>query len=83
MRSIGSVAFCLNLDILPFDADAGVHYGEIRQALTQRGGIIGANDLLIAAHARSLGATLVTNNEGEFGRVPELRMANWLAEAGR
>ena len=76
-------AFCLDLDILPFDANAGVHYGEIRQALTQRGRVIGANDLLIAAHARSAGATLVTNNEGEFGRVPELRMVNWLAEAAR
>ncbi len=73
--------FCLDLDILPFDAVAGIHYGEIRQALTQRGRVIGANDLLIAAHARSAGATLVTNNEGEFGRVPGLRMENWLAEA--
>ena len=73
--------FCLDLDILPFDAVAGIHYGEIRQALTQRGRVIGANDLLIAAHARSTGATLVTNNEGEFGRVPGLRMENWLAEA--
>jgi len=72
--------FRLNLDILPFDAAAGIHYGEIRQALTQRGRAIGANDLLIAAHARSAGATLVTNNEGEFGRVPGLRMENWLSE---
>lgn len=74
-------AFCLDLDILSFDVAAGIHYGEIRQALTQRGRIIWANDLLIAAHARSVGATLVTNNEGEFGRVPELRMENWLADA--
>ena len=74
-------AFCLDLDILPFDAAAGIHYGEIRQALTRRGRVIGANDLLIAAHARSASATLVTNNEGEFGRVPELRMESWVAEA--
>ena len=73
--------FCLDLAILPFDATAGVDYGEIRQALTQRGRVIGANDLLIAAHARSADATLVTNNEGEFGRVPELWMENWLGEA--
>ncbi len=72
-------AFCLDLDILPFDAAAGVHYGEIRQTLVRRGRPIGANDLLIAAHARSTGATLVTNNEGEFGRVPGLRTENWLA----
>ena len=71
-------AFCLDLDILPFDVDAGAHYGEIRHALVQRGRPIGANDLLIAAHARSAGATLVTNNEGEFGRVPALRTENWL-----
>ena len=76
-------AFCLDLDILPFDSAAGVHYGEIRQALVRRGRPIGANDLLIAAHARSAGATLVTNNEGEFGRVPGLRMENWLEEGAR
>ena len=59
--------FCRDLDIQPFDAAAGIHYGEIRQALAQRGRAIGANDLLIAAHARSVGATLVTNNASEFG----------------
>ena len=75
--------FCLGLDILPFDAAAGIRYGEIRQALTERGRVIGANDLLIAAHARSVDATLVTNNEREFGRVPGLRMENWLADAAR
>ena len=76
-------AFCLDLEILPFDAAAGDHYGDIRQALMQRGRPIGANDLLIAAHARSAGATLVTNNEREFARVPELRTDNWLKEAAR
>ena len=73
-------AFCLDLDILPFDAAAGAHYGEIRQTLVRRGRPTGANDLLVAAHARSTGATLVTNNEGEFGRVPGLRTENWLAK---
>ena len=72
-------AFCADLDILPFDAGAGVHYGEIREALQQRGRPISANELLISAHARSVGATLVTNNEREFARVPGLRMENWLA----
>lgn len=70
-------AFRIDLDILPFDQDAGRHYGEIRHALAKRGRPIGANDLLIAAHARSATATLVTNNAGEFGRVPGLRMENW------
>lgn len=73
-------AFCLNLEILPFDRSAGVHYGWIRQMLTERGHPIGANDLLIASHARSIGATLVTNNVKEFRRVPELEVENWLSE---
>lgn len=72
-------AFCVDLDILPFGAGAGAHYGEIRQALMQRGRLIGANDLLMAAHARSAGATLITNNEREFERVPRLKIENWLA----
>ena len=71
-------AFCRGLAIRPFDADAGAHYGEIRHALARRGRLIGANDLLIAAHARCVAATLVTNNEAEFGRVPDLKVENWL-----
>ena len=74
-------AFCLDLDILPFDTDAGIHYGEIRHALTLRGRLIGANDLLIAGHARSAGATLVTNNQRDFSKVPNLVTENWLAWA--
>lgn len=76
-------AFCLDLDILPFDAEAGACYGRIRQELALRGQPIGANDLLIAAHARGARATLVTNNEREFGRVDGLRVENWLAEIAR
>lgn len=72
-------AFRIDLDILPFDQDAGRHYGETRHALAKRGRPIGANDLLIAAHARSAAATLVTNNAGEFGRVPGLQVENWTA----
>ena len=71
-------AFCVDLDIRSFDAAAGLHYGEIRHELSRRGRPIGATDLLIAGHARSLGATLVTNNQTEFSRVPELQMENWL-----
>ena len=70
-------AFCVDLDIRSFDAAAGLHHGEIRHELSRRGRLIGANDLLIAGHARSLGATLVTNNRTEFGRVSELQMENW------
>ena len=71
-------AFRLDLGILPFDRNAGRHYGEIRHALAQRGQPIGANDVLIAAHARSANATLVTNNAREFERVPDLRVENWM-----
>ena len=70
--------FRTDLQIFPFDADAATHYGEIRQELGRRGELIGPHDLLIAAHARSRDATLVTNNEREFGRVPGLRTENWL-----
>lgn len=71
-------AFQENLEIVPFDRSAGSHYGEIRHALARRGQPITANDMLIAAHARSLGATLVTNDERHFRRVPGLKVENWL-----
>ena len=70
--------FLSDLDVEPFDQEAGNHYGQIRETLTREGMPIGANDLLIAAHARSIPAVLVTNNEKEFGRVPELETENWL-----
>jgi tRNA(fMet)-specific endonuclease VapC len=49
--------------------------------LSRPGRLIGANDLLIAGHARSVGATLVTNNQGEFGGVPNLTTENWYSNA--
>lgn len=70
--------FQRNLDIVPFDRSAGRHYGEIREALVRRGQPITANDLLIAAHARSMNAILVTNDERHFRRVPRLKVENWL-----
>jgi len=66
------------LEVLPFEAGADRHYAAIRFALEQRGTPIGANDLLIAAHARAMGATCVTANVAEFRRVPGLRVENWL-----
>lgn len=54
------------------------HYGEIRAALERIGRPIGHNDLFIAAHARSLGLTMVTDNVREFDRVPDLKVENWL-----
>jgi tRNA(fMet)-specific endonuclease VapC len=61
-----------------FDTAAAVHAGEIRAALEARGMGIGPLDTLIAAHARSLGATVVTSNISEFARVPGLRAVDWL-----
>jgi tRNA(fMet)-specific endonuclease VapC len=66
------------LEVLPFDAPADRRYGEIRQSLERAGTPIGANDLLIAAHALALDLTLVTDNEGEYRRVPGLVVENWL-----
>lgn len=53
-------------------------YGEIRVALEKKGAVIGGNDLLIAAHAKYLGATLITNNAKEFKRVSGLKVENWI-----
>jgi tRNA(fMet)-specific endonuclease VapC len=67
------------INILPLQSPADACYGQIRAALEQRGRMIGANDLLIAAHALSLSCILVTDNLGEFERVAELKVENWLA----
>ena len=67
------------MEILSLQADADRHYAVIRTALERKGAPIGANDMLIAAHARSLGAVCVTGNVGEFKRVSALRIENWLA----
>ncbi|WP_408744420.1 PIN domain-containing protein, partial [Acetobacter nitrogenifigens] len=55
-------------------------YGGIRAELEAAGQIIGMNDLLIAAHAYTLKATLVTNNTREFGRIRGLKVENWLVD---
>ncbi len=69
------------LPILPLGDDADVCYGRLRADLERRGTPIGANDMLIAAHTLSLGATLVTDNMREFERVTDLAVINWLREA--
>ena len=70
---------CSRLDVLPYGLKAAQHYGSIRAALERRGQPIGVNDLHIAAHARSEGLTLVSNNLREFDRVEGLLTENWLA----
>ena len=66
------------LDILPFAAPADRIYGELRAQLESKGTPVGANDLLIAAHALALGYTLVSHNVREFSRIKGLKAENWL-----
>ena len=66
------------IDVLPYTAKASMHYGDIRAVLEKAGQTIGVNDLHIAAHARSEGLVLVTNNMNEFVRVPGLLVENWV-----
>lgn len=74
-------AFLPHVDVLEFPEAAATHYAEIRADLKRSGRMIGSNDLLIAAHARGLGLTLVTNNVREFGRVKHLSVENWTRSA--
>ena len=64
------------LEVLPFEAPADSAYGRLRADLERAGRVTGGNDLLIAAQVVAL--ALVTDNEGEFGRVASLRRENWL-----
>lgn len=66
-----------NIEVLNFDIKAAIHYGKIRTYLEKQGTPIGSLDMMIAAHAMSLGYTVVTNNIKEFERVPDLKLENW------
>ncbi len=74
-------AFLRYVEVLDFPDEASLHYAKIRADLKTLGTMIGANDLFIAAHARSLGLMLVTNNTREFGRVRDLAIENWTLAA--
>ena len=74
-------AFLRYVEVLDFPDAASLHYAKIRADLKTLGTMIGANDLFIAAHARSLGLMLVTNNTREFGRVRDLAVENWTLAA--
>jgi tRNA(fMet)-specific endonuclease VapC len=69
-----------SLPLVGIDAETTRHYAQIRATLERQGKPIGANDLWIAAQALSIDATLVTNNLREFKRVPDLALANWMAD---
>lgn len=71
-------AVLATIPVLAMDLPADAAYGAIRAELEAAGRTIGHNDLLIAAHAVTLGAVLVTGNTGEFERVPGLTIENWL-----
>lgn len=71
-------AILASLEIRPFTSEAAIAYGNLRAKLEQMGRIIGANDLLIAAHAIAEDAVLVTDNLAEFTRVAGLKTQNWL-----
>ncbi len=75
----GVDAFVRHVTVKDWSRDAAEHYAEIRVDLRKKGQMIGANDLMIAAHARSLDATVVTNNVKDFGRVKGLKVENWMA----
>jgi len=70
--------FLARTQVLPLECDADSHYAGIRVALENAGTPISANDMLIAAHAMALDATLVTDNAREFSRIEDLKVENWL-----
>jgi tRNA(fMet)-specific endonuclease VapC len=70
-----------NVEVLTWEAAAASEAGAVRSELAAAGSPIGAYDLLIAGHVRSLDATLVTNNLREFSRVSGLRLADWAGGA--
>jgi tRNA(fMet)-specific endonuclease VapC len=69
------------IPVEPLSTEAGQSYGRLRLLLSRQGEMIGPNDLWIAAHALASASTLVTNNEREFRRVPDLRVENWASAA--
>ena len=71
--------FITPLEVVSFDEEAAHIYGDIRAALEKAGTPIGSMDMLIAAHAVSLGIPLVTNNTREFVRIPTLNSIDWIA----
>jgi tRNA(fMet)-specific endonuclease VapC len=71
-------ALISHLTILEWTPGAAKHYAVIRADLKKQGNMVGANDLMIAAHARSLDAVVVTNNTKDFVRIKGLKVENWM-----
>ena len=76
-NAVNLLKFLVQFEIMPYDENAARSYGIIRANLEKQGRIIGNMDMLIGAHAQSLGVTLVTNNEKEFRRIEGLALENW------
>jgi len=70
--------FLASLNIVNYDEKSSIEYGKIRANLEKKGQVIGSQDMLIAAHAKSMGITLVTSNTKEFDRVDGLVVENWV-----
>ena len=77
-NQLALVSFLSNIEVAPFDDKAAVEYGPIRAGLEKLGTPIGGNDMLIAAHAKAIGLTVITNNTKEFERIPGLKLENWV-----
>lgn len=80
MNREGVDALVRHVNVLAWTNEAAENYAEIRADLKKKGQQMGANDLLIAAHARSVDAVIVTNNVKDFCRVKGLRLENWMEE---
>ena len=76
-NQVALTQFLAPLEILPYGDEAAQYYGDLRAHLEKHGTPIGSLDMLIAAHALSIDCTLITNNEKEFFRIPNLKIDNW------
>ena len=77
-NQVALTQFIAPLEILPYGDEAAQYYGGLRVHLESKGTPIGSLDMLIAAHALSIACTLVTNNEKDFFRIPNLKITNWV-----
>ena len=77
-NQIALTQFVAPLEIMAYDDGAAQYYGDLRAGLERAGAPIGAMDMLIAAHALSLDCILITNNQKEFARIPNLKIDNWI-----
>ena len=77
-NKIALMQFVAPLEILPYDDEAAQYYGDLRAHLEKQGTRMGSLDMLIAAHALSIACTLITTNEKEFIRIPNIKIDNWV-----